>query len=339
MGEGRRGAAAPPTDGTGGGASGGGTSGGGASGGGASGGGASGHPLDAVFAALARPRPHLRLSRAEAPGGAPPDGRPRLAALCADAPALRELLERPRRHDPRLTEKILAASLIILASGPVSTLAAACLLGAGVVPRLGAERVAFAVGTSPSAQAREPVHLDLLDPGFDAAPGPFAAHPHAAPLPDRDALRARMREALEGFLAPLVAALHRETGLSRAALWRLAGDAVAGEFLDVGRFLGREDLARADALAILKAPGAPMTNPQLRYLEVEIPDPQRPDSPLLRRSFRARGGCCLWKDLPGASLCTTCVLRPEAEMRALVEAGLRRRLGLPAPDAAPDPAP
>ncbi|SFH84186.1 (2Fe-2S)-binding protein [Albimonas pacifica] len=332
-GQGRNGATAPPTESeAAAAAAAAGPAAGGPDGGG---GGASGHPLDAVFAALARPRPHLRPGRADAPGGAAPEGRPALAALCADAPALRALLERPRRHDPRLTDKILAASLIILASGPVSTLAAACLLGAGIVPRLGAERVAFAVGTAASAQERDPIHLDLLDPGFDAAPGPFAAHPQARPLPDRDALRTRMREELEGFLAPLVAALHRETRLSRAALWRLAGDAVAGEFLDVGRFLGREDLARDDALAILKVPGAPMTNPQLRYLEVEIPDPQRPDRPLLRRSFRARGGCCLWKDLPGASLCTTCVLRPEAEMRARVEAGLRRRLGLPAPDPAP----
>ncbi|MEC9433795.1 MAG: (2Fe-2S)-binding protein [Pseudomonadota bacterium] len=295
------------------------------------------HPLDAVFAVLTRRQPYLRLSRAGGAGAPPPGDRPRLSELCADAEAMRALLERPRRWEPRLQPKGLAASLVITAASPASTLAAACLLGAGVAPRLGAGATRFAVVAASATTERDPVHLDLLDPAFDveAGQGPFAVHPDARPAPDREALRDRMREELEAFLGPLIEAAHRLTRLSRRAMWRLAGDAVAGEFLEVGRALGREEAARADALGILKRPGAPMTNPQMRFLEAEVRDPARPDAPPLRRAFRARGGCCLWKDLPGAALCTTCVLRPEAEMRAIVEAGLRRRLVPPPAGAGP----
>lgn len=304
------------------------------------------HPLDAVFATLARRQPYLRLTRAGGDGAPPPDDRPRLSELCADAEAMRALLERPRRWEPRLQPKGLTASLVITAASPLSTLAAACLVGAGVAPRLGAGATRFAVVAASATTERDPVHLDLLDPAFDveagdveAGRGPFAAHPDARPAPDREALRDRMREELEAFLGPLIEAAHRLTRLSRRAMWRLAGDAVAGEFLEVGRALGREEAARADALGILKRPGAPMTNPQMRFLEAEVRDPARPDAPPLRRAFRARGGCCLWKDLPGAALCTTCVLRPEAEMRAIVEAGLRRRLVPPPAGAGPSAEP
>lgn len=248
--------------------------------------------------------------------------------LLADDGLLERMLARQGAATPGLDRKGQAAYLMTGLAGGIGMIAAALFVGSGLVARLGPDHIAHR-----PAQAGEDGEASaawrLLHHGFATDLAEIADHPDAEPAADRDALADRLREELEAHFAPVVERLHAATALPQAALWRLAGDAVAGWFLEAGRRFGREAEARVEAMRVLKRPGAPLTNREMHYFDLAIADPAHPGRTLLTRAFRARGGCCRWYTATDGKLCTTCVLRSDADRRATIEASIRRRLGLP----------
>ena len=114
--------------------------------------------------------------------------------------------------------------------------------------------------------------------------------------------------------APLIEALFAMTQLGRSAMWRLVADGVAASWLSVGKRVGREAEAMRDANAIIHAPGSPLANKQISFVEIVVRDETQ--QPMACEWFRARGGCCRYytTEKSAGEYCTTCVLRP-AESR------------------------
>lgn len=115
---------------------------------------------------------------------------------------------------------------------------------------------------------------------------------------------------------PLIEALFAMTRLGRSAMWRLVADAIAAGWLSVGKRVGLEDRAMADANAIIRAPGSPLVNKQTGFIEIVVRDEAEPEQIRACEWFRARGGCCRYYTTAESAgeYCTTCVLRP-AESR------------------------
>ncbi|MDK1375019.1 MULTISPECIES: ferric iron reductase [unclassified Sinorhizobium] len=129
-------------------------------------------------------------------------------------------------------------------------------------------------------------------------------------------------------LKPVIAHLKRRCGLSLRAQWRLAADSLAGAFLEVGRRRGTEEEAIAQALAIVKRPGSPLHSEALCYERIDVAAADGKD---LSRTYRRRGGCCLYYRTDGGSYCDSCVLLdPEARrerLRAHLRDAFRDRTG------------
>lgn len=135
----------------------------------------------------------------------------------------------------------------------------------------------------------------------------------------------RFRAHIERHFALAVEAIHERTRLSRAALWRLAADAVAGRFLDAGRRFSTVDAAKAAAMRILKVPGSPLANRQLHYFDLTVLDRRQRD---FSYTFRQRGGCCRFYLVKGGEYCPTCVLKAPAERDEELSVAMRRHLGV-----------
>jgi hypothetical protein len=282
------------------------------------------HPLTLALAAQAGhwPRPETGL-------GAPGPDWPTLRQVYADTALLDRMLASQARFTPDLDRKGQAAYLMTSHGVALGTIAAACLVGAGLVPCLGPDALGLQVVIPVADDPEERTRIRLLSSRFATDRADLAANADADPIAGRAALHERLRLELEAHLEPVVACLQAATGLSTGALWRLAGDSVAAQFLDAGRRFGHEADAIAAALCVLKAPGSPLANKEMHYFKILLPDPKCPGRTLLTRTFRARGGCCRWYTSKQGKLCTTCVLRSDADRRVVIEDNLRRRLGLP----------
>jgi hypothetical protein len=110
--------------------------------------------------------------------------------------------------------------------------------------------------------------------------------------------------------APLIETLFAMTRLGRSAMWRLVADALAASWLAVGKQIGREAEAMQAANAIIRAPGSPLANKQIDFIEIVVRDDAQ--QVLGCEWFRARGGCCRYytTEESAGEYCTTCVLRP-----------------------------
>jgi hypothetical protein len=135
----------------------------------------------------------------------------------------------------------------------------------------------------------------------------------------------RFRIEIEQHFRPVIEAIHTRTRLSRAALWRLAGDAIAGRFLDSGRRFGTVEVAKASAMRILKVPGSPLSNRQLHYFDLTVLDRHQQE---FSYAFRQRGGCCRFYQVDGGEYCPTCVLKDPAERDEELRLAMRLHLGL-----------
>lgn len=140
-----------------------------------------------------------------------------------------------------------------------------------------------------------------------------------------DAAGERFRAELERHFLPVIDAVHARTRLSKAALWRLVADAIAGHFLEFGRRFGDVVAARTAAMRILKMPGSPLDNPQLHYFDLTVLDR---NEQAFSYTFRQRGGCCRFYLVDGGELCPTCVLKAPAERDEELRLAMRRHLGV-----------
>ena len=215
-------------------------------------------------------------------------------------------------------------SIVSLATVPL-------FLGHGLVADLAPARVALRFHEVVQEQdgrtyAVRRADMRHLSPAFTTDRPDAARHPEARVVADRGLLCEHFRAGLEDHVRPLVGVLTARTGLAPGALWRLAGDAIAGRFLDVGEKLGRLEEAKAAALLILKQPGSPLANRQLHFFDIELNDEAGCSRGVW--TFRARGGCCRYYTVEGGTLCTTCVLKPARERDAELRAAIRHHLGL-----------
>ncbi|WP_028669255.1 (2Fe-2S)-binding protein [Saccharospirillum impatiens] len=228
---------------------------------------------------------------------------------------------------PGLDEKGQVAFLVGDTAYYLLTAVAALYLAEGIVPSLDAGDLALADydvhwdvnGESGTYKALE---VQLLNSTCWA----FAPHHlirDAIPLPSLEALRDNLRRQLEQLYQPLIERLYQHYRLGKAAQWRLVADALAAAFLNAGRQLGDEDYARQEALALIKQKGSPLHNKQTGYFEVTVTDPDKPDRPVARQHFRARGGCCRYYTTEAATYCSTCVLFPQAERDVRLQAYLK----------------
>jgi hypothetical protein len=119
---------------------------------------------------------------------------------------------------------------------------------------------------------------------------------------------------LESLMTPLVLRVATATRLGRAAQWRYIADCFASAFLTIGRHLGREPEARERALSLLRTKDLAIANPQTGYREVTVGE--------VTQCFLKRGGCCRYYTADTGDYCKTCILRPDEEQVALLEAYL-----------------
>ncbi|WP_244506492.1 (2Fe-2S)-binding protein [Pararhizobium polonicum] len=131
-------------------------------------------------------------------------------------------------------------------------------------------------------------------------------------------------DAFVASLTPVIETLQARTGLSPVAQWRLAADGIAGAFLEIGMASGEAERAMAAALAIVKRDGSPFSSAALRYERIEAVC----DGVAIERSFRLRGGCCLYYRTEGGDFCDVCVLLDEQTQKSRLRAHMERTGGL-----------
>ncbi|WP_234782031.1 (2Fe-2S)-binding protein [Sinorhizobium saheli] len=203
-----------------------------------------------------------------------------------------------------MDDKIRAAHLIAFYSHQFSLAAGALHLLEGRVPALTGlrfEGCRRAAGGRIVEASRFHFLFELGKAGGEASEKNAAAFFH-------DAFVAHMK--------PVIALLKRRCGLSSRAQWRLAADGLAGAFLEIGRRRGGEEGAMERALAIVKRDGSPLFSPELRYEKIETNCGMEEEA--LSRTYRMRGGCCLFYRSDGGSYCDTCVLlEPELQRERL----------------------
>jgi hypothetical protein len=253
------------------------------------------------------------------------------AAFFADSEAVEDWLAYQDAHVHGLDDRGRAAALITDYSYMFALAVVPLLVGWRMVPDLSPAKLALRFDVQPvehdgALLQQRRLQVRFLGGAFrtdraDAAPGASSDTPR---------LQAHFRGAVEGHFRPFVAVLHARSRLSRSALWRLVADSLAAVFLDAGQRCRCKETALAEAAAILKAEGSPLNNRQLHFFDITLCAGDDPERILLSRTFRSRGGCCRFYTAEGGRLCSTCVLKDQAERdRGIVDA-LCRRLGLPA---------
>ncbi|MBB5691999.1 ferric iron reductase [Muricoccus pecuniae] len=132
-----------------------------------------------------------------------------------------------------------------------------------------------------------------------------------------EALRLAIHDLAIALLSPVIPALHRASGLSAGALWRIVADMACLAFLRVGEVLGEDEAQRGRAIGVTRRPGSPLNNGRSGFLHVALHAPETARL-IAERWFLQRGGCCRYYTFSDGQKCPTCVLRPEAEQRAIL---------------------
>ncbi|MFI6348371.1 (2Fe-2S)-binding protein [Streptomyces sp. NPDC050560] len=141
---------------------------------------------------------------------------------------------------------------------------------------------------------------------FSCLPGdPAATLPGARVMPDEEALRARVREAVATHLGPLLEGFGPLMRRRGRALWGLATDEITEGLWYAGRVLGAEPRARADLRRLLPGGTAPFAGAAaFRGLAA-------PDGTAL--TTRDRASCCMFYTLRPQDTCVTCPRTCDAE--------------------------
>lgn len=212
-----------------------------------------------------------------------------------------------------------AAALLMTDYGYIIAAAVVPLyVGFGLVPDLSPASIALLFHTKEEdhdgkLHLRRRADVRFLEDGFWQ--GQLDSHP------DEE----RFRLEIERHFTPVVETVHARTRLSRAALWRLAADAIAGRFLDCGRRFGTVEAAKTSAMRILKVPGSPLSNRQLQFFDLTVLDEHQRE---FSYTFRQRGGCCRFYQVDGGEYCSTCVLKDPGQRDDELRLAMRQHLRL-----------
>lgn len=168
------------------------------------------------------------------------------------------------------------------------------------VPRLPARNVAMQ-----RALGRMAVRIDA----FACLPGdPAAALPGARVVPDEEALRAEVRDALGEHFEELLAGFGPRMRRGRRALWGMVTDEIVEGLWYVATLLGEEDRAMAELELLMPGTAKPYVGPAgFRPLEGAAEACGGP------RSTRDRATCCFFYTLRPEDTCLTCPRTDDAE--------------------------
>ncbi|MGW5863303.1 (2Fe-2S)-binding protein [Streptomyces sp. NPDC055239] len=158
------------------------------------------------------------------------------------------------------------------------------------VPRYPVQNVAY---------QRSHGRLAVRSAGFACLPGdPAAALPGARVVPDEEALRAEVRDAVAEHLGPLLDAFGPRMRRRSRALWSLATDEIVEGLWYIAHLLGDEERATVELERLL--PGA--TKPYVGTAGFrELTGPNGESLPT-----RDRASCCMFYTLRPEDTCVTC---------------------------------
>ncbi|MFD7086944.1 (2Fe-2S)-binding protein [Streptomyces sp. NPDC059896] len=158
------------------------------------------------------------------------------------------------------------------------------------VPRLPVEAVSFH-----RALGRMTVRIDE----FACLPDdPAATLPGARIVPGEEALRAEVREAVAGHLAPVLDGFAPRMRRGKRALWGMATDEIVEGLWYIAHLLGEERYAMAELERLMPGTTAPYAG-TAGFRELTGPDGESLPT-------RDRASCCLFYTLRPEDTCVTC---------------------------------
>ncbi|MEU7155940.1 (2Fe-2S)-binding protein [Streptomyces chrestomyceticus] len=158
------------------------------------------------------------------------------------------------------------------------------------VPRLPVEAV---------AHHREQGRMAVRVRSFACLPGdPAAELPGARVVPDEEALRAEVREAVAEHLGPVLDAFRPRMRRGPRALWGMVSDEIAEGLWYLGHLLGEEPRAVAELKRLLPGGTAPYPG-GAAFRELTGPDGAALPT-------RDRASCCMFYTLRPEDTCVTC---------------------------------
>ncbi len=191
-------------------------------------------------------------------------------------------------------------------------------VGFGLVPELAPASVTLSLYTKKQLHDGKIYPSRRAHMGFDEA---GIRHGRLDDPADGDFFRI----GIEKHFHLVVDRVHAKTKLSRAALWRLVGDAIAQRFLDAGLRFDAVEAANAAAMRILKTPASPLANRELHYFNLTQYDRY---GKAVVETFRQRGGCCRFYLVEGGTYCSTCVLKSPRNRDEELGLAMRQNLSL-----------
>jgi hypothetical protein len=263
------------------------------------------HPLQQTLARARLLNPYI-CGELGAPAGA--DWLSAPVDLAPGAARLEQLAGEARAQMRTGAPAVIGSVLLQGYQWPLLCAAIACFLLDRRVPALEPAATRLHYGPARRADA-----LALGAGRFTALPGdPAADHPDARVVADLAALRAALRGAIEGHLAPLIDRLCDALGCHPRGLWLSAADACAGTLVWLmqaeGWPGGQPADIEAEVAALVRAPGSPLHTRQIGL--VLVGDQGQ------RRVFLRRAACCQWYRVEGGHHCNTCTRLSAAERTA-----------------------
>ncbi|KEF17055.1 iron-sulfur protein [Streptomyces rimosus] len=251
-------------------------------------------PLTGAYARLTEVFPGLRVSEWET---TPPQGEGWVtaAALATDPTALDPFrawddAQVVRDYGQRARPDVVAAFALHRYAWPACLLITIPWFLHRRVPRLPVEDVAY---------HREEGRMAVRVRSFACLPGdPAADLPGARVVPDEEALRAEVREAVAEHLGPVLDGFRPRLRRGPRALWGMASDEIVEGLWYLGHLLGEEPRAVAEAARLLPGGTAPYAG-GAAFRELAGPDGAA-------LSTRDRASCCMFYTLRPEDTCVTC---------------------------------
>ncbi|MFG2139674.1 (2Fe-2S)-binding protein [Streptomyces sp. NPDC048650] len=251
-------------------------------------------PVTAAYTRLSEVFPGLRVSEWET---APPsgDGWVGAAGLAAGGETLDTFLawddaQIRRDHDRRARPDVVASFALHRYAWPACLLITIPWFLHRRVPRLPVADVAF---------QRELGRMAVRVRSFACLPGdPAAALPGARVVPDEEALRAEVRQAVAEHLEPVLHGFRGRMRRGPRALWGMVSDEVVEGLWYLGHLLGEEPRAMAELGRLLPGATAPYVG-SAAFRTLTAPDGQALPT-------RDRASCCMFYTLRPEDTCITC---------------------------------
>ncbi|MFD7662027.1 (2Fe-2S)-binding protein [Streptomyces sp. NPDC059788] len=251
-------------------------------------------PVAGAYARLTEVFPGLRVSawQSAAPQG---EGWVTAAALATDPTALDAFLawddaQVVRDYGQRARPDVVAAFALHRYAWPACLLITIPWFLHRRVPRLPVQDVAY---------HREQGRMAVRVRSFACLPGdPAAELPGARVVPDEEALRAEVREAVAEHLGPVLDGFRPRLRRGPRALWGMASDEIAEGLWYLGHLLGEEPRAVAELKQLLPGGTAPYPG-GAAFRELTGPDGAALPT-------RDRASCCMFYTLRPEDTCVTC---------------------------------